>query len=155
MDIGAGRHPQIDLLAAHRHPDPPVLGQPPLGDVELGHDLQARNDGRAQTLRRRRLDLAERNVAIGASALSGELVDRKEQDAGLTVAVEIRDIGHEPPDRCCPQDRDYGVKNPRVNFSDQRRTVASHPSYSPPAVAASSSIDSRNRDSKFSDGITS
>ncbi len=41
---GQRRHPQIDLLpvVADRHPA--VLGDPPLGDVDLGHDLEPGDD---------------------------------------------------------------------------------------------------------------
>ena len=67
VDRGRGRDAEIDLLAAHREPHPPVLRQPPLGDVEPRHDLDAREDGVAQP-RRRRLDLAQHAVDAIAHA---------------------------------------------------------------------------------------
>ena len=38
-----GGHAQVDLLALHAQPDAAVLRQAPLGDVEVGHDLDARD----------------------------------------------------------------------------------------------------------------
>ena len=43
-----GGDAQIDVLAAHGGLDAPVLRQPPLGDVEMRHDLDARGHRRAQ-----------------------------------------------------------------------------------------------------------
>ena len=67
VDRGHGRDAEIDLLAAHREPDAAVLRQTALGDVELRHDLDARDDGVAQP-RRRRLDLAQHAVDAVAHA---------------------------------------------------------------------------------------
>ena len=47
---GDGRDPQVDLPLAHLEPDPAVLGQPSLGDVELRHDLHAGDDGGLEPL---------------------------------------------------------------------------------------------------------
>jgi hypothetical protein len=44
---------QIDIFAANGHGDPAVLRESPLRDVELGHDLDARNDRGGQPVRRR------------------------------------------------------------------------------------------------------
>ena len=38
---GERRNAQVDRLAVHRHPGAAVLGPQPVGDVELGHDLDA------------------------------------------------------------------------------------------------------------------
>ena len=44
-------HAQVHVPALDRQPDTPVLGQALLGDVELGHDLDARNQPRDQMAR--------------------------------------------------------------------------------------------------------
>ena len=44
---------QIDRVAADGQLDAAVLRQPPLGDVEIGHDLDAGGDGERQVPRRR------------------------------------------------------------------------------------------------------
>ena len=44
---------QIDRMAADVQLDPPVLRQPPLGDIEIRHDLDARGDREGQMPRRR------------------------------------------------------------------------------------------------------
>jgi hypothetical protein len=55
------RHAQVDRTPAHRELDAAVLRQPRLGDVEIGHDLDAR-DQRLREMRRRRLELEQRTV---------------------------------------------------------------------------------------------
>ena len=50
---GQGRDPDIDGVAAQRELNPPVLGQPALGDIEVRHDLDAAGDGGGQVPRRR------------------------------------------------------------------------------------------------------
>ena len=45
---GQGGDPQVDLLAQHLELDAAVLGQPALGDVQLGHQLEAGDDGGLQ-----------------------------------------------------------------------------------------------------------
>src|SRR5262249_27673462 len=54
---GNRRDTQVDVDAAHGDLDAPVLGQPPLRDVEPRHDLEPRGDNRAQ------LDLERLNGA--------------------------------------------------------------------------------------------
>ena len=44
VDRGEGRDAQVDLLAADLQRDAAVLGDAPLGDVEVGHDLEAADD---------------------------------------------------------------------------------------------------------------
>ena len=56
-----GRDAQVDLLAHHPQLDAAVLRQAALGDVELGHDLDARDDRGLQPARRR-LDVVEHAV---------------------------------------------------------------------------------------------
>ena len=50
---GQGRDADVDAVAAEGELDPAVLGQPALGDVEVGHDLDAAGDRRGQVARRR------------------------------------------------------------------------------------------------------
>ena len=42
---GDDTHPKVEFLLAHRDLDAAVLGPAPLGDVELGENLDAREDG--------------------------------------------------------------------------------------------------------------
>ena len=56
-----GRHPEINLLVGYFELDPSVLGQAPLGDIEFGHDLDPRNNGRLQSVRRG-FDLGQNTV---------------------------------------------------------------------------------------------
>ena len=49
-----GRDAQIDLASGHGRLDASVLRNPALRDVQVGHDLDARRDGRGQRARRRR-----------------------------------------------------------------------------------------------------
>jgi hypothetical protein len=70
-----GGHAQIQLLALDAQRDAPVLRQPALGDVELGHDLDAR-DHRGGGAHRRRVDLLEDAVdAVAHLELVGEGLD--------------------------------------------------------------------------------
>ena len=52
-DRGQDRHAEVDLAGAVPQLDPAVLGQPALRDVEVRHDLQARDDRRLVALGRR------------------------------------------------------------------------------------------------------
>ncbi len=74
-----GRDAQVDVLAAHRQADAAVLRQPALGDVEPGHDLEPRDDRRAQ-LGGRRLHVAQH--AIDPVARAQALLGRLEVDVG-------------------------------------------------------------------------
>ena len=47
------RHAKVDFLALHAQADATILRQPSLGDVEVRHDLDPRNDRRGQAPRRR------------------------------------------------------------------------------------------------------
>ncbi len=49
---GNDGNPDVDVLVGHLDGDPAVLGKALLGDVQLGHDLEARNDGRLVPLGR-------------------------------------------------------------------------------------------------------
>ena len=52
MHRGYRRHPQIDFLALHAQFDASVLRQTPLGNIEGGHDFDARNHCGGQSSRR-------------------------------------------------------------------------------------------------------
>ena len=66
-----------------RQPDAAVLRQAPLGDVEVGHDLDARGDGEGQVPRRRH-HLVEH--AVGADADLELVLERLEvQVAGVVL----------------------------------------------------------------------
>jgi hypothetical protein len=74
---GQGRHAHVDRPAADAQRNAAVLRQALLGDVELGHDLQARDQRRVQRLVRLH-DLAQRAVDTEANrraALVGLDVD--------------------------------------------------------------------------------
>ncbi len=43
VDARQRHHAQVDVAAVDHQPDAPVLGQALLGDVQLGHDLDARD----------------------------------------------------------------------------------------------------------------
>ena len=45
---GQGAHAEVHLAAPEHPPDPAVLGQAPLGDVQVGHDLQPGGHRRSQ-----------------------------------------------------------------------------------------------------------
>ena len=45
VDARHDRHPEVDRPTSNPELEPPVLGNPPLGDVELGHHFQPRHDG--------------------------------------------------------------------------------------------------------------
>ena len=73
-------------MAAHRQLDAAVLRQPPLGDVEPGHDLDARDHGGLQA-RRRRLDLVQHAVVPVAHP----------QPIGEGLEMDIRGVGLDRP----------------------------------------------------------
>ena len=51
--VGKHADAQIDRVAADGQTDAAVLRQAALGDVQIGHDLDARRDGERQVARRR------------------------------------------------------------------------------------------------------
>ena len=55
MDRGGGRDAQIDVVTPNSEAQPAILRQPPLGDIETGHDLDARDERRFQVRRQRLL----------------------------------------------------------------------------------------------------
>src|SRR5690348_17483327 len=50
-DRGQDRNAEVDLAGAKSEFDPAILGDASLGDVEVGHDLQTRDDRRLEALR--------------------------------------------------------------------------------------------------------
>src|SRR5206468_10639409 len=58
VERGQGRDPQVDLTAQHAELDTAVLGQAALGDVELGHELDAR-DQRCLKIAGRRVNVVQ------------------------------------------------------------------------------------------------
>ncbi len=94
------RHPDVDRFARHPQRNPPILRQALLGDVELRHDLDARDDRAVQ--RARRLDqVAQR--AVDAQPHHRARLERLDVDVGGAVAQRLREQG--------------------VDQSDQRRVV--------------------------------
>src|SRR5262249_24994813 len=81
----------VDLASLDAHLDAPVLGQPLLGDVEAGHDLDAADDGglEAVDLGRQVLDLQQAVDAVADAQgaffvfdvdVAGPLVGRLDED---------------------------------------------------------------------------
>ena len=78
-DHGQGRDADIDGLAADVQLDAPVLGEARLGDVEVGHDLDAAGHSASEVRRGRGLDVVEDPV--------DSLPDLKHLLEGLEVNV--------------------------------------------------------------------
>ena len=74
---------QIELLALDPQRDAPVLGQAPLGDVELGHDLDPGDDGRGGAYRGRVHLLQDAVHPIADLQLVGEGLDVDVRGAGV------------------------------------------------------------------------
>ena len=112
------RHADVDLLLQRLDLEAPVLGTPPLGDVEVGHDLDARDDRAVQGLRRRR-------------TLHQGPVDAVPEARGLLQGLEV-DVGrlrlqgldhhrvHHPDDRGLARRVDRGVDLVRALAVDGR-----------------------------------
>ena len=108
-----GRHrddAQVDAVAVDGQPDAAVLGQAALGDVELGHDLHARDDAGGHPPRDRR-DVAQHAVDAEAHAqvlvpsgvmwrsdapcldgLADELVDELDDGRVVGGLVQVDDL---------------------------------------------------------------
>ena len=82
------RHAQVDLLALHAQPDAPVLRQPPLGDVEVREDLDARDHGGREPARRR-LDLVQH--AVDPVAHDQPVLERLDVDVGRARSERVGD----------------------------------------------------------------
>ena len=94
------RYPDVDRLACHPQRDPAVLRQALLGDIELRHDLDARNDRGMQ--RARGLE----QVAQGA-------IDSQSHDRARFERLDV-DVGGAVPER---------LREQRVDQADQGRVV--------------------------------
>ena len=79
---------KIDLLALHAQPDAAVLRQPPLGDVEVRHDLDAR-DHRGGEAARRRLLLVQH--AVDPVADDEPVLERLDMDVGGARVERVGD----------------------------------------------------------------
>ncbi len=76
---GNGGHAEVDLRAAHGQLDAAVLRQAALGDVQPGHDLDARGDGRGQSAGGA-IDLVQH--AVVAVAHAQPVLEGLEMDVG-------------------------------------------------------------------------
>ena len=83
-----GRYAQVDFLALHAQADAPVLRQAALGDVEVGHDLDAR-DHRGRQAPRRRFDFVQH--AVDAVADDQPILERLDVNVGRAHFERIGD----------------------------------------------------------------
>ena len=89
------RDAKVDLLALHAQPDAAVLRQPPLGDVEVRHDLDAR-DHRGGEAARRRLDLVQH--AVDPVTDDEPVLERLDVDVGRARVERVGDDERDEPD---------------------------------------------------------
>ena len=90
-------HAQVEFLALHAQHDAAVLRQTPFRDVELGHDLDAR-DHRCGQVRRRRFDFLEH--AVHAQSHLQPILERLDVDVGRArFDRALDDQIHQPDDR--------------------------------------------------------
>src|SRR5580700_6172147 len=89
------RDAQIDFAAQNLNLDAAVLRQAALGDIELGHQLQARDDGAFELARRR--FLVEEH-AVHAEAHPELFLERLDVDVAGAVFDGLRDHGIDQPD---------------------------------------------------------
>ena len=108
---------QVDRVAADRQLDAAVLRQPPLGDVQVGHHLDAGGDGKRQVPRRRHhfvqhavgldadpeLVLERLEVDVAGVVLDGHQQDHVQQLADRGAVGQGLDAGQiDRPVRCRP-----------------------------------------------------
>ncbi len=97
VERGQGGNAEIDFAAEDVDLDAAVLRQAALGDIELGHQLQARDDGGLEFARRR--VLIEEH-AIHAEADAEFLFERLDVDVAGALFDGLRDHGvHQADDR--------------------------------------------------------
>ena len=89
------RHAQVDLLALYPQADAAVLRQPPLGDVEVRHDLDAR-DHRGGEAARGRFDFVQH--AVDPVADDEPVLERLDVDIGRARVERIGDDERDEPD---------------------------------------------------------
>ena len=95
-----GRDAKVDLLALRAQTDAAVLRQPALGDVEIGHDLHAR-DHRGSKLARRRFDLVQ--DAVDPVTHDQAVFERLDVDVG---GPRLERVGNDERDQ--PDHRRFG-----------------------------------------------
>ena len=110
VDARERDHAQIDMAAIDGEADAPVLGQAPLGDVELGHDLHARDHAGGHAPRdggdvlqdavdaqaHAHLVAVGGEVNVGGAALDGlgdDLVDELDDRRVLGGLAQVDDLG--------------------------------------------------------------
>ena len=111
--VGSGDDAQVDAVAVDRQADAAVLRHAPLGDVEVGHDLHARDDAGCHAPRHGR-DVAQHavdaeadaqvlavggDVQVGRALLDGladELVDEPDDGRVVGGLVQVDDRGVRP-----------------------------------------------------------
>ena len=108
VNRGHDGNAEVDGAAAVLHPEAPVLGHAPLGNIELAHDLDTRNHGRV-------MFLADRRHGLREHAVDAELDDDRVV-AGLNVNVRG------PP---LQRGKDRGIDQPddRAGIARRRQLV--------------------------------
>ena len=100
-------HADVDVTAVNRHPDAPVLRDAALGDVEVGHDLDARDNARDHLL--------GHGGCFGEHAVDAHphahLAGRPAGRVGLGLVVDVRGAAF------------GGLRDDRVHELDDRRVV--------------------------------
>ena len=97
VDGGEGRHPQIDALGTDVQRDAAVLGDAVLGDVHVGHDLEAGGDRRGDGLRAGRHVVEDAVDAVADPQVGGRRLDVDVRGA-LVERLEDEQV-HVPDDR--------------------------------------------------------
>ena len=100
VDRRQGRDAQVDHAHRRLDRDPAVLRPPALGDVELGHDLEARHQRLVQLVQD--IDLVDQHA-----------IDAVAHDHALGARLDV-DIGSTEPDR---------LEDDRVGNPDRRRRL--------------------------------
>ena len=90
-----GRDADVDVLAGELDADAAVLRQALLGDVQAGHDLDARDDDRLEALRRRD-DVVE--DAVDAEADRQVALERLDVDVAGAVLDRLEEQRVDQPD---------------------------------------------------------
>ena len=95
VERGHRRHAEVEPPPLEAHADAAVLGQAPLGDVQLRHDLDARGDRRLEALRRR---LGVEEHAVDAVADPEAVLERLDVDVGRVRLDRVLDEEVDQPD---------------------------------------------------------
>jgi hypothetical protein len=136
-----GRDAQIDFLALHPQPDAPVLREPALGDIEVGHDLHARDHGRRKSPRWR-LDLVQ--DPVDAVAHNQTVLERLDVDVRCSGFERVGDDERDEPDHRPSEARSFnccvGVEGEVVSSTSPDLPSADLPTPYRRSSAASSSV---------------